>query len=338
MPKAQKVSISERKLWLEKWENGDRVDEIAKTAGRGPRAVKDHISTARAERDLTVVRQGQLRGALEAHQGGLSGLLSRLRQGVDLLQLEYPRFLLGFGPDFGLEGLLDPTDFAPFSLVGLGPALGPSVILPQLEDGQKVDRAVYVLRDDGGPREVHFTEEATRLWKSLREHLPRNPLWKDLDQWKVGLREMLRARAQLNRTVQGAVEEIFEAPVLWAPGPKESHLSTAFVSWLGWTLTKKAGGAPLPDPAGEVKAESPSRLAGRGGAVFATEVRDAVPKLAMLWQEMPELVSAEPAQAASRTEGELIQRTRRVKDTLEGLLLIPFVPGTCSNCRRLGGA
>ena len=42
MPKAPNVSVSERKLWLEKWENGDRVDEIAKKAGRS----EEHTSTA----------------------------------------------------------------------------------------------------------------------------------------------------------------------------------------------------------------------------------------------------------------------------------------------------
>ncbi len=338
MPKAVKVSVSERKLWLDQWENGGRVDEIAKKAGRGPRAVKDHIAIARAERDLTVVRQGQLRGALEAHQRDMSRLLSRLRLGVDLPQLEYPRFLVGFGPDFGLEGLLDPAGLAPFDLIGLGPALGKSVILPQLEDGRTVDRSVYVLRDHGGPKEVHFTEEATRLWKSLREHLPRNPLWKDLDQWKLGLREMLRARAQLNQAVQSSIEEIFRMKVLWAPGPEERYLSTAFVSWLGCMVTNKAGGASLPDPAGEVKVEAPGRLAGGGGGVFAHGVKGAVSKQKRLWKEIPGLVSAEPAQVASRTEGELIQRTRKLKGTLEDLSLIPFVPGTCSNCRRLGGA
>ena len=339
MPKAKKVSISERKLWLEQYENGGRLDEIALKAGRGPRAVKDHISIAQAERDLTVVRHGQLRGALEAHQRDLIGLLSRILQGVELPQLDYPNFLVGFGPDFGLEGLLQPDALAPFRRIGLGSSLGPSAIPPILDDGHTPSRTVYVLRDQGGPKEVGFTEERSRLWKAVREHLRRSPLWKDLDQFKLGLREMLQSRANLNRMIMGSIEDVFGLKVVWEDDNKTPNLRPALVSWLGWIITKNAGGAPAPDPAGQVKEDEGGRgrIIGPSGTLFARLAGDPSSKLDELWKNIPLLSSGAEAQAAGRTENELIKRTTKVREVIEELMLIHFIPGKCSICGRLGG-
>jgi len=336
--KAKKISPAERRGWLESYENGGRVDDIARRAGRGTRSVKDHIETAQAERDLMVVRQSQLREALVAHQRDLIDLLSRIRQAVEVPQLEYPRFLVGFGPDFGLERLLEAPGFAPFRHIGLGSALGPSVIPPVLDDGQTAGRSVYVLRDQGGPREVHLTEENTRLWRASREHLRRSSLWKDLDQWKQGLLEMLQARAELNRMIQRSIEDIFRLRITWVERPNEPNLRPALVSWLGWIVTKTAGGAPVPDPARQVNEEGPGRIVGPAGAPFAKFVEDPDPKLEMLWNTIPRLVSSSEAQVASRTESEILLRTTTVRETLEELMLIHFVPGKCSICRKLGGA
>jgi hypothetical protein len=264
-------------------------------------------------------------------------MLSRLRQAIEVPQLEYPRMILGFGPDFGLEGLLKPADLAPFRSIGLGSSLGPSVIPPVLDDGETAERAVYVNRDQDGPNVVLFTEEATRLWKVVREHLRRSPIWKELDQWKQILLEMLQARARLNRVIQLTVEHNLGPKVRWAAGPKEPHLSPALVPWVGWIATKKAGGSPVSDPTGQVKVENPGRIVGPAGTIFAVGVEDADIRLERLLSIIPVLVSSNQVKAMIRAESRLLDKASRVRQILEELLLIHYVPGNCSICRKLGG-
>ena len=101
--KGPKISVTERRTWLESYENGARIDTLAKDVGRAERTVKDHIDKARRERVVDRAEREQLKEALGAHQQDLLGLVQRLRDTVYTppLQLasgirpEYPEAFLG---------------------------------------------------------------------------------------------------------------------------------------------------------------------------------------------------------------------------------------------------
>lgn len=80
------VTRYERRLFLEKLEQGKGITQIAKEARRDIRVVKRNIELAEQERELGLARRDFVRGRLEQHQGDLLAEVSRLsdvvRRGV----------------------------------------------------------------------------------------------------------------------------------------------------------------------------------------------------------------------------------------------------------------
>lgn len=89
MPRGTKVAVTQkdRQGWLEKLETGKGITEIARTAHRDIRIVKDHIETAREERQKAEVKREFLLGILRQHQNDLLAEVGRLRHLVNV----YPR-------------------------------------------------------------------------------------------------------------------------------------------------------------------------------------------------------------------------------------------------------
>ncbi len=67
MPRGTRIPPAERRDWLDKYERGDRVDKIAREAGRTERTVQSHLSRERRERDHQQVMAGLLRDAYQNH-------------------------------------------------------------------------------------------------------------------------------------------------------------------------------------------------------------------------------------------------------------------------------
>ena len=80
MPRRAKISAAQRREWLERYERGERQDELAKKAGVNPRTVRDRIERARLERDFELAQREQLREALRSHQKDMLDLLERIAQ------------------------------------------------------------------------------------------------------------------------------------------------------------------------------------------------------------------------------------------------------------------
>ena len=67
MPRGTRIPPAERRDWLDKYERGDRIDKIAREAGRTERTVQSHLSRERRERDHQQVMAGLLRDAYQNH-------------------------------------------------------------------------------------------------------------------------------------------------------------------------------------------------------------------------------------------------------------------------------
>ena len=63
MPRGTRILPAERRDWLDKYERGDRIDMIAREAGRTNRTVQSHLSRERRERGHQQVMAGLLRDA-----------------------------------------------------------------------------------------------------------------------------------------------------------------------------------------------------------------------------------------------------------------------------------
>lgn len=54
----------------------------------------------------------------------------------------------------------------------------------------------------GGERDSLADLKEDRLWLALQEHLPRSPLWKNIDTWEALRKERARLRAELQKLLQ----------------------------------------------------------------------------------------------------------------------------------------
>ena len=254
MPKKSKVSPVERREWLEKYEDGVRLDVLAKVARRDARTISTHIEKARLDRDFIAAQREQLREALQAHQRDMLELVDQLGRVVFVLPLS---FLDPLGLDFGLEDLRETSDFSRNQELSLDSA-----------------GAIKVTRNSSGPQEVTLTLEGTRLWRALREHTGKDPLWRSFANWKDALTQELRLRADLNRAIRITVEGNFGLPVARGPARGEPWLGPAAVWWLRTRLTNLALGEYVPEVGEDVRQASTGGLESKSGKWLADHLED----------------------------------------------------------------
>ena len=80
MPIGPRISPAEAKEWLRAWERGERIDTLARKAGRTERTVKEHIRRARLEEDHKEVRVELLKDAYLRHYADLIDVAEKLRK------------------------------------------------------------------------------------------------------------------------------------------------------------------------------------------------------------------------------------------------------------------
>ena len=80
MPKGGAISTTERRSWLERYEEGASIDTIAKESGRIQRTVTAQLGRARQERQHDQVQVDLIRDAYRQHYGDLLELAEELAE------------------------------------------------------------------------------------------------------------------------------------------------------------------------------------------------------------------------------------------------------------------
>ncbi len=100
MPK--KISLIEKREWLQLYESGTPEAAIAAKSNRGLKTIKSGIEDARKERDARLVRSGLLRDAIRNHQNQLMDVIKSTLSVLKLppvdIKLELPVVVPGPGP------------------------------------------------------------------------------------------------------------------------------------------------------------------------------------------------------------------------------------------------
>ena len=338
MPRKSNIPPAQRREWLERWERGERKDDIAKKDRRNPRTVADHIERARLERDLEQARQEQLRDALQAHQQDMLGLIAHLIAAIQVPALE-------FWPgraDFGLESLLEPSEWMQERQIGMGPSVQPRglegryPILQALGEHGEAS-SVTVIRDEGGPQSVKLTVEDSLLWSALRQHLGnKDSLWRDLGDWRQALLAELQARAALNRTILGKIDKDFTVGVLLRAAPQEPHLTQAAPYFIRIELTRRALGKPTSDVAKRVWFEYGGLRDSEGiHDILAGNVTEATKEQLLILIDA--LTSSDEARQAAQAHRNLEVRAKKARTVLDEYRLLHHIRGWCSLCKKLGG-
>lgn len=164
---SKKISIQEKKKWLEMFEQGQTEVQIAKKTGRDSRTIAKGIEEASKKMRLASTEAEMLRNALFKHQEQLTGILKNIVQ-----MLVLPSYDLKLREEG--KGIL-----APISLTG--------ALLKQISKEQMI---------------LEIQTEDKLEWELLKEHLKQDKLWGCIKQWRDAMLDHMWARWQFKLTIQ----------------------------------------------------------------------------------------------------------------------------------------
>jgi len=184
---------------------------------------------------------------------------------------------------------------------------------------------------------VQLTAEGARLWRSLKEHLGKDPLWRLVADWEKALLELLQAQAHANRSIRKSLEQDLGTPVLtWRAGGQSSRLDSHVVSWARVRAMKEALGKVVPALT-DIQALERSLFDPNTSRTLADGLEDAETMKTQFVQTLGPLRDLPEVKVAAQSYRNLQEKTRRVHDGLEELLLIHHIPGRCGLCKKLAG-
>lgn len=332
MPKRSKISVIQRRAWLNRHEAGEPQEEIATKDKVNPRTVREGIERARLERDFEVAQREQLRDALRSHQDDLLNWVDRIRQTVQVLP---PDFETPHGRDFGFEAL-DPQPMAEDER---------NLRLPFNREQTTREHPLHdwspvrVKRDvDEGSQIVELGDEDSRLWNALKEHIgAKDPIWRHLSEWRNALLAEIKARAALNQIIKKAAEKIFRERMLLRGVPNSSRLTPWLISFVRGYVTHLALGNPVTNVLDRLRVDSGQLTDNYTGKFLIERPENVDTVMANIVSLIAEVTNLEEVRHTADTYRDMEVRTKRVKGDAEGYLLLHHIPGRCSICKKLAG-
>jgi len=296
--------MSEKRQWLEDFDEGKPAAEIAKVRKRALKVIKRGIEEARAERDGAAARAEIVKEALIKHQRQLMGIIDRLLDAAEI-------------PPADLELRREKSGaLAPIPL----PA---SRIIYTPEQGLIVD----------------LSDENTTLWKLLKEHLTRDRIWSTIKNWKEAMISHMRARLELGSGIKTLIEIETGFKVI---EDKPTDGKTAFIyphaAGLFFIINmRKALGIPDGTNPQERMIASDDGYVRHGGggsemAYCPGKQDDCLKALIRVYHKIPDLPEIKRVIA---TESELMIVSDKLKRPLEDIRLMGLIPGRCRICSRI---
>ncbi len=167
---SKKISIQEKKKWLDMFEQGLTEVQIARKTGRDSRTIVKGIEEASKEKRLASTEAEMLRNALFKHQDQLTWLLKHI---VEMLVL--PPYDLKLREES--EGILAPVPLS-------------GALLKQISKEQMI-------------LEIHNEDKLE--WELLKEHLKQDKLWGYIKQWRDAMLAHMWARWQFKLAIKSEV-------------------------------------------------------------------------------------------------------------------------------------
>lgn len=164
---SKKISIQEKRKWLDLYEQGKTEVQIAREVKRDPRTIVKGLEEASKDRRLASVEAEMLRSALFNHQDQLTAILKNI---AAMLVMPSPNLELHEEK----EGIL-----APIPLSG--------ALLKQDSEKQLM---------------LEIYDEDKLEWELLKEHLKQDKLWDLIEQWRKALIDHISARWQFKQAIK----------------------------------------------------------------------------------------------------------------------------------------
>jgi len=299
---SRKISIRDKKQWLEMFEAGRTEAQIARVLKRDPRTVARGIEEAIKARRITNIDDDMIRKALFDHQAQLRDILKEV---ASILVM----------PPNNLE-------------------------LREEKDGNLADipisgGRVKTISEDQMILEIEVEKKLE--WELLQEHLKQDRIWDYLKQWRSAVPDYVMAEWQFKKAIKKLLENEGLELKQRRTDEETDYFLPALVELFNEVAVKKV--LNIPDEtnleAGIVAGEDGFIRHGQGGTELA-HCKDAAKcrdKIVAVFTSLPQTPEASEVKC---THGTLAEITKTAKREIDELLLLNLVTGKCRVCRRLG--
>lgn len=283
--------------WRELSDQGKSHGEIAQETGWGVRTVKKHLGLELQTRQARLMREDLFKERLGRHW--------------DLL----------------LTAVL--SEFESLETVQPGQAV---VFIESTRGGARNLNGALVERGGQGKISVRIAARELIEWDLLREHIPKDPIWKQVGDWEAALGTTLQAEEGLYRAIEKQLQDSTGLPILdWRPD-RPALTSKAAETLLLWLLrpdpswSAPMGGGITEEEDGEMRI-SASYIALAAGrreeitSIFSDTYRRFTP-------------SSEVDAYRSAYDAHLLA-TKAIDRSVQLLRLLPYLAGNCEVCRRV---
>ena len=302
MPK--KIPMSEKRKWLEDFDEGKPAAQIARERRRALKVIKRGIEEARAERDGAAARSEIVKEALIKHQQQLMGIIDRL---------------------------LDAAKIPPADLELRREKSGALVPIPL-----PASRIIYT------PEQgliVDLSDENTTLWKLLKEHLTRDRIWSTIKNWKESMISHITTRIELESGIKTLIEREtgYEVAESKTTDDTKGFVYPHAVKLFYTIHMRKALGIPDGTNPQERMIASDDGYVSHGGggsemAYCPGRQDDCLKALIKVYHKIPDLPEIK---RVITTGSELVIVSDKLKRPLEDIRLMGLIPGRCRICGRI---
>ena len=303
MPKI--IPISEKRKWLQFYEQGKSEASIAKVEQRDINVIKRGILAARNERDLSLARSEMLKDALRQHQDKLLEVMNNILNSLVM-------------PPVDLEMPGKAADAAyPIKLSGA-----------RIEYDPEAGLVVMIQNEN----DVH--------WELIQEHLRRDRVWSKLTQWKEAMVKHIKARIDLRLKAELLLREYTGLVVLDTidNAPNEDYLYPAAVNLFYRIEIEEALKLPNRESFREalVVVSEPYIKYAQGNVPLVHCSENHEDYRIKVIDAFKKFDNSSEISRIKETHKALIESTDKARRMAEEISLLGLIPGQCRVCRRLG--
>ena len=303
MGKRSKVSVSEMREWLYKYELGMPVEKIAKDATRDTRTVLKYLAQARKEADLRAARQNLLTQALTKHNDNMLKVVTNVLQALEV-------------PGAQVEMRQDDQD-------------------NWLEIPLTATKGIPTTK--GFLIELH--DEDSVSWGLLAEHLGVDSPLERILAWKKPMADYLNvmkafklkiSETMSTKTGLDVVKETYEKPV--KPVLFQAVKDTLFPIFVNRAMNIPDG----TDPEHNLKIDQAGYVSILGtGTHFGWLSQEGGKFLDKMLEALNELGQSNEFRQLKSSYHGVQQITRKFRDEFEEISMLGYIAGRCRVCERL---
>lgn len=300
------IPIAVKRKWLEEYENGKPMIAIATANKHETRTVRKALEDARRDRDARFARSELMKEALRSHQDALKSELQRIVKDM----------------------ALPSSDFAPLSWHDEDNSI--------FKATGEVDMKMYslgVAQEAGRPAAANTT-----LIALLRQHMRSDRLWKSLVQGDKAFGNHIQDRIALQKKAVSLLTQKTGYQIIVKPNIPPPFLysytagPTIYKAALGKTMGEKVN----PDLEDEIIADTRTGTVKYRNSILAEVPGNEIDCRNNILAAYNDLLESPEFQKVNNSYNNLSEITIKVRQAVEEIWMLGYIPGNCNVCRRLG--